>query len=455
MRTVGATPQDRPRFGLGPIQLPRRTILIVAFALLLATAGAIAIGSRLLLPDPVPVEPLTVAGQIIEAVNTRDLASLRSLMAEDGVLAFPSVDARAGREGEVDMSDWEMTIENFPEAWMGGLDRWGMEAQVGSCQRLAESTITCAVATRWHTLQIEIGEAWTFEFDGRRVARLEMLRVDPDPPDRLLPLGLTDLSSWEAWLQETHPAQAARLLPSGPDLLGHMYFRFGLDASPEEIGDSIREYLESRQTPTPSASQRGEWFGPVRTDLGQAVIAQADEDLEDEARTWYWPDPVDAAMGWVDITRVVFTDTNDGHWYIELASRPPPATGQDGADLIVAHGLVLDTTGDGVADYVVGLDDDGPRPGDFRAWVTNLATGVTEEQSGPPYGYPVEFAHYAEGGQLGEPPAVGLTFLGASAPAGFEIGSVRYYVWTSVTEAGRVVAWDYAPDAAWLDPSDP
>jgi hypothetical protein len=51
VRTVGATPQDRPWLGLRPILLPRRTLLIVAMALLLASMGAIAIGSRLLQPD--------------------------------------------------------------------------------------------------------------------------------------------------------------------------------------------------------------------------------------------------------------------------------------------------------------------------------------------------------------------------------------------------------------------
>ena len=51
VRTVGATPQDRPWLGLRPILLPRRTVLIVAMALLLVTMGAIAVGSRFLQPD--------------------------------------------------------------------------------------------------------------------------------------------------------------------------------------------------------------------------------------------------------------------------------------------------------------------------------------------------------------------------------------------------------------------
>jgi hypothetical protein len=54
MRTAGATPQDRSWLGLRPILLPRKTLLIVAFALLLATMGAIAVGSGLVPPDGRP-----------------------------------------------------------------------------------------------------------------------------------------------------------------------------------------------------------------------------------------------------------------------------------------------------------------------------------------------------------------------------------------------------------------
>jgi hypothetical protein len=243
VRTVGATPQDRPWLGLRPIQLPRRTFLMVAIALLLATMVAIAVGSRLLRPD-LPAEQMTVISQIIDAVNSRDVASLTSALAEDGVLEFPQVDARAGQEGEVFMSDWTMNVEQFPDVWIGNLDTWGMAAERGSCHTRSESTISCAVVTRWHVLQVEIGEEWTFDFDGTRVARLRMARVDLDPPNRVLPLGLGDIDRWGAWLRGTHPEQADRLLPTGPDLIGHFYFRFGLDASPDEIAASIREYVE-------------------------------------------------------------------------------------------------------------------------------------------------------------------------------------------------------------------
>ncbi len=221
-----------------------------AMALLLAIAllGAVAaVGALLREPDPVPVERMSVVGHVIDAVSKRNAESLRALLTEDAVLEFPGIDGRAGREGDVYVSDRKMTEDfNLPESWLEAIDRWGMEAHLGSCQTLAGATISCAVRTRFRTLQLEIGEEWTFEFDGARVIRLGMLRVDSDPPDRLMPLTLADLPAWEAWLRDAHPDRAARMLPSGPDVFAHYYFRIWGDASPEEIRDSIDEYLESR-----------------------------------------------------------------------------------------------------------------------------------------------------------------------------------------------------------------
>jgi hypothetical protein len=244
MRTVGTTPQEGPRLGLRPVALTRRTLLVVAIALLLAALGAIAVGSRLLRPD-LTVERMTVVAQVVAAMNDRDAAALQTMESSftaDGTLEVPGIDARAGREGDVFVSDgWRPNSD-----WMGLVQPWDLEARLGSCRTPLESTVVCAVATRWHVLQVEIGEEWTFEFDGARVSRLQMIRVDPDPSNRVMPLGLVDLERWAAWLTETHPEQASRLLPTGPDPMGHWYFRFGGGANPHEIGDSIREYIASR-----------------------------------------------------------------------------------------------------------------------------------------------------------------------------------------------------------------
>lgn len=55
VRTAGATAQVRPWLGLGPMFPPPRTLLIVVSALLLATIGAIGVGSQLLQRDPLVI----------------------------------------------------------------------------------------------------------------------------------------------------------------------------------------------------------------------------------------------------------------------------------------------------------------------------------------------------------------------------------------------------------------
>ncbi len=74
-----------------------------------------------------------------------------------------------------------------------------------------------------------------------------MDRVDTDPSNRVLPLGLGDLQRWEAWLRETHPERADRLLDTSIGLYLFPTFYFGLRTQhAHEIGASIREYVASR-----------------------------------------------------------------------------------------------------------------------------------------------------------------------------------------------------------------
>ena len=229
----------RPRLAW-PTQRGSLALLALVALLAAASVSAFAVGSWL-----TRNAQLGVAGQILEAVNSRDLDGVQSLLAEDASLEFPEVLAN-GRRTELMIMGNHTVSDGDGLRWMGEVDRWGMQAHLGMCREVDASTVTCAVVTRWPTLQLEIGEAWTFEFQGQRVSRLEMLRVDPDPADRKLPLGLADLEDWQAWLRETHPEQVDDLLNPGPYLFEQFYFAFGLDASPDEIGASISEYLQAR-----------------------------------------------------------------------------------------------------------------------------------------------------------------------------------------------------------------
>ena len=203
----------------------------------------------------------------------------------------------------------------------------------------------------------------------------------------------------------------------------------------------VRLLPESVQVP-PSPG----WTGPV-SERGVEVYPMA----SDEEGTPVWQDPADADDGWVDITTVGFPAINQTYWRIQLAVEPPPVSELEPGTNI-AYGLVLDTSGDGVADHLVGIDNESPGPGAFRVWVTDLATGETRENTGPSYGLPIEFSHPGESLDdiPGQPPTMVFTFLSGSAPAGLDPASVRFYAWASLTRDGEVTAWDYAPDTGWI-----
>ncbi len=192
-------------------------------------------------------------------------------------------------------------------------------------------------------------------------------------------------------------------------------------------------------SPSGSAATAATWTGPVRENTNE----QGGD--EDSGR-----DPGDAALDYVDIERVSVDSGGQPHWRLRLADAPPPAATLDPARTVISYGLTFETTGDEAADYVVGISNESSEPGGYRVWVTDLATGEMDEQDGPPYGFPVEFAHPDEA--LSEEVATMLfTFLGGTRPPGVAL-STRFYGWASVEENGAVVAWDYAPDAGWVGP---
>ena len=113
MRTLGAAPQDRPWLGLRPIRLARRTFLIVAIALLLATMGAISVGSRLLQPDlplepaPLPATPDAWSRVLIESEpGTGGVISLAA--GPRGLLAVVEDDQAARLVASADGRNWTL-----------------------------------------------------------------------------------------------------------------------------------------------------------------------------------------------------------------------------------------------------------------------------------------------------------------------------------------------------------
>jgi hypothetical protein len=193
------------------------------------------------------------------------------------------------------------------------------------------------------------------------------------------------------------------------------------------------------------ASGAGAWTGLVH-DRG-VVVHRMTPDAA--AGVLGWNDPRDAPMGSADVLRVSLSPEGQAHWRLELAERPPPVADME-AGLVIAYGLVIDTNGDAAADHLIGIDDDAPRAGDLRVWVTDLATGETDQRLGAPYGYPIEFSHPGEPEPRPDPPTMVFTFLGRSKPADLDPRTAHFYAWASATRDGRVVAYDTAPDTGWI-----
>jgi hypothetical protein len=211
---------------------------------------------------------------------------------------------------------------------------------------------------------------------------------------------------------------------------------------------------DSQSTPAASPSPAS-WTGPVRADVATLPVVAMVEWPELDAHAV--PDSRDSREPWADVVDIQwryepFGDGVQSFVRLVLAARPPRAETLR-ADEIISYGLVIDTNADGVADYEIGIATDAHDFGPFRAWVTDLATGFTEEEN-VDYGEDLfDFRHPDEVSPqmaAGGPPEVTRTmaFTLTSSPPGFDTSS-RIYAWSLVTRGGEVVAWDYAPDAAW------
>jgi hypothetical protein len=203
---------------------------------------------------------------------------------------------------------------------------------------------------------------------------------------------------------------------------------------------------------TPERAQL-DWPLPVRAEASSPpVSATLQPDPSASTTDGWFTDPAGdieaSAPGWLDITTVrVNYVTGDQ----SLASRvefslasPAPSAIPDPRDRWVAYGLVVDVNADGRPDLRLGMDNAPGRA--HRAWWTDLATGATAAQTGPPYGVVGDtyFDTFLPGEKV-----VGRLLVNAQ-----DVGAFRFYVWASLIEHGRVVATDYAPDVGWIDPGD-
>jgi hypothetical protein len=160
-----------------------------------------------------------------------------------------------------------------------------------------------------------------------------------------------------------------------------------------------------------------------------------------------------AAFPWTDIKDVTFCGDTGTCLSIRFVSNAP--VGVDPSQQWFAYGVVVDTDGDGVADWRYGIDNEpvgtpGSGSPPRRWWRTNLHTGRTEWKPTGEFGVGLPFFWGNHDEQTG---GSGLSF-GGDTTRGVTGGvPKRFYAWASVIQDGRVVATDYAPDAGWLVPS--
>lgn len=192
-------------------------------------------------------------------------------------------------------------------------------------------------------------------------------------------------------------------------------------------------------TPNPSATQ---WPGPVRP--GASLPTVPDTQLGPSSNPWRgWADPRDTSVGQIDIRLLA-------GWGLQLHQAEQLEAWLDAQDRVVEYGLVVDTDGDRVADCQLALSTDAPIRGQYRVLLKNLRTGAEDERVGPPYGFPFEFG-FPDGTSSPDAPSLYIEFLGAwQQPCQAPRSRIHWYAYASLTEDGRVTAWDYAPDAAWL-----
>lgn len=234
------------------------------------------------------VEQIATIRRLIDAINDRDADAFTAAFPKGGYFEMAE---RGLFNSRVDFLGRSVPHQNYlsvadtqlVESWMALNDEWGLEAQLITCSPKVEDdvgSVHCEVATKWHTLSLEVTERWDLQFRGTKVLEFDYALLDLNPREHTLPLGYDGLEAWEAWLEANYPEDAARYLnprvlapPSdevqpfwdrfGPRLAplywimetdwvinGHRFNPNGFipynPAFVDEIEASIQEYLDGR-----------------------------------------------------------------------------------------------------------------------------------------------------------------------------------------------------------------
>jgi hypothetical protein len=177
----------------------------------------------------VPVEQMATIRQLVDAINARDAEAFIDAFTNEGYFN-PHGDFRESSS----LFGQQQPVGQIPlvQAWMAIIHAWGLEADLLACSILTEadeidglrgnwgwprsgpdaSLVRCDVATRWHSLSLELTEGWVYEFRGTQLDNWGFVLLDLSPAERTLPLGYDGLEAWEAWLEANDPLSADRYL---------------------------------------------------------------------------------------------------------------------------------------------------------------------------------------------------------------------------------------------------
>jgi len=205
------------------------------------------------------------------------------------------------------------------------------------------------------------------------------------------------------------------------------------------------------QQPTPSPTPG--WTGPLRPGTSLPKVPAASIDPSSGISTW--ADGAEAAAAAIDILELRAGGSRRLEWRLSLRGAPHDGAPGDPHTRAVEYGFVVDADGDQDADCEIGINDNAEQRPGYRTWVRNPKTGAQVEEVGPPYGYPFDFAGLDRPGAR----EVVVFFIGGDFPWKTWAGrfpcppfrrSATFYAWALLTQDGRPTAWDFAPDAAWL-----
>lgn len=247
-----STHHGKPRRGW-----PRVAAVVAGLVVLAGVAAVLVQSGSIVASDPArgdtSVEHMTVIREAVESINLSDYEGLAGLFVDRGEIT-PAMDfeVRASCCGSYPISSAASM-----EAWLTVLDAWGAEAEIERCEPDGETMVRCHVVTGFDVLAMEWVSDWAFIFTtdgelGSLLIPLGDLAAEPESQ----PLNLNGVREWEAWLIETDPAEAERLLgrsAPGPTAIpvvnGVEIHSSLLPYDPSlagDIGDSIEEYLRAR-----------------------------------------------------------------------------------------------------------------------------------------------------------------------------------------------------------------